>query len=223
MEFVQIIMAIEEKFKIVISLEELVQPDTVGKVVDVVYARLRHTATDPCPPQQGFYRVRKALMEQFGLDRAEIKPERLLNELVPQEGRPAVWETFMRTLTGDEYTSAALVRPKGLDRIVVLLLPAIAFFLPLLWLPFSLFWLGFFPALIVLCLGARATTRWKTLFPPECSRVRDLVPFVKTLDSRIWTKDEVFEQVQKITVEYLGVKPEQVKPETCWIKDLAVD
>ena len=69
MESVQILMAIEEAFKIELSGDEVGQSDTVGKMADTVYARLRHSPGDPCPSQQGFYIVRKALMEEFGLAR----------------------------------------------------------------------------------------------------------------------------------------------------------
>lgn len=219
---VELIMAIEEEFKIAISDSEASQSDTVGKVVDIVHGRLRHNAADPCPSQHGFYVVRKNLVEQFGLARSAVKPGSVLAELVPEEGRPVAWDTFMRNLTGDKYPSASLVRPKWLNRIVVLLLPGTAFFLPLVWIPPSFFWLGFFPALLVLVVGDRATTRWKTFFPSAYSQVKDLVPFVKTLDSRIWSKEEVFDNIREISVEILGVKPEQVKLEAHWVNDLGV-
>ena len=219
---VELIMAIEEEFQIAISDAEASESETVGKMVDVVHARLRHCATDPCPSQHGFYVLRKCLMEQFGLTRSEVKPNSVLAELVPEEGRPAAWDTFMRNLTGDKDTSPVLVRPKWLNRIVVVMLPSVALLLPLIWIPPTFFWLGLFPALLVLYIGDMATTRWKTLFPAEYSQVKDLVRFVKTLDSRAWAKEEVFEKVREIAVEILGVKPEQVKLNARWVNDLGV-
>ena len=54
---VEIVMAIEEEFKITISDSEAAGADTVGKVVDLVHARLRHNKEEPCPSQHGFYVV----------------------------------------------------------------------------------------------------------------------------------------------------------------------
>ena len=219
---VELVMAIEEEFKIAISDAEASEADTVGKVVNLVHARLRQNADEACPSQHGFYMIRKQLMEQVRLPRSAVQPDSRLEDLIPNAGRRTVWRNLIQTLTGASNTSAALVRPKWLNRIVTLLLPVVAFGLTLNWVPLSLFWLGFFPALFVAYLGDKMTSPWKTQFPSAYARVKDLIPFVKTLDSRVWSKDEVFAKVRQISVEILGVKPEQVKLESHWVDDLGV-
>ncbi len=219
---VELVMAIEEEFKIAISDAEASESDTVGKIVHLVHARLRHIAEEPCPSQHGFYVVRKQLMECVGLPRSAVKPDSKLEDLIPPEGRRLTWQNVILSLTGEQNTSAALVRPKWLNRIVMLLLPAVAFGLTLKWVPLSLFWLGFFPAIVVAYLGGRITSRWKTHFPSDFSLVRDLIQFVKTLDCRIWSEPEVFEKIREISVEILGVKREAVKRESHWVNDLGV-
>jgi acyl carrier protein len=222
LEGVEIVMAIEEEFKIAITDAEAAAADTVGKVVDLVLARLRQNADEPCPSQRGFYVIRKQLMGQLGLPRSVVKPDTRLEDLIPDEDRRQIWRNLIRTLTGEGNASVALLRPKWMDRIVTLVIPAIVFGLTLIWVPLELFWLGLFPALFAAYLGDKMTTPWKTQFPSAFSRVKDLIPFVKTLDCRVWSKDEVFDKVRVISVGILGVKPEQVKLETFWVKDLGV-
>ena len=220
---VDLIMAIEEEFKIAISDAEASQSDTVGKFIEIVHARLRHSTEDPCPSQHGFYFIRKNLMEHLGLSRTAITPNTMLDELIPSENRHAVWKAFVQELTGDQSLSVALMRPTGLNRIVVFVFPAIAFALTLVWVPLSLFWIGFFPAIFVLYIGDRLTAPWETEFQSSYSQVRDLIPFVKTLDNRVWSKEEVFEKVRDISVEILGIEPEEVKLESRWVNDLGLD
>jgi acyl carrier protein len=219
---VELVMAVEEEFKIAIPDSDAFEADTVGKLVDAVHSRLRQNVEEPCPSQQGFYLLRKELMTELGLARSAVKPDSELDNLIPKAGRRHLWRDFVHSVTGGENISTALVRPRPLNWAVVLVLPCVAFLATLKWVPGSLFWLGFFPALAVLFLADRVTTPFKTCFPSKFSRVRDLVPFVRTLDSKVWSRDEVFQKIREITVEILGVKPEQVKMESHWVNDLGV-
>jgi len=219
---VELIMAVEEEFKIAISDAEAGRSDTVGKLVEVVHSRLRHDAKEPCPSQHGFYVIRKQLMRQLRLSRAAVTPDTKLGELIPALNRRAVWLDLIRSLTGEHATGPALVRPKRLNRLILLLLPSLAFLLALLWVPFDFFWIGFFPAIGIALLGDRLTIPFKTEFPLEFSQVKDLICLVETLDSRTWSKDEVFAKIREISVEILGVKPEQVTLGANWVKDLGV-
>jgi acyl carrier protein len=220
---VELVMAIEEEFKIAISDAEASESDTVGKVVGVVHSRLRHSEDEPCPSQHGFYVVRKHLMDQLGLPRSAVKPESKLDDLVPDDNRRSTWQKLIQSLTGEDNFSAALVRPRWLSGIVMLLVPGIIFAISLKWIPLGFFWLGFIPAAFVAYLGDKATFRWKTRFPSAFSQVKDLIQFVKTLDCGVWSHEQVFGKVRDIAVEILGVKPEQVRLESHWVNDLGMD
>jgi hypothetical protein len=185
-------MAVEEEFKIAIPDSDAFQAETVGKLVDVVNSRLRQDAQEPCSSQQGFCLLRKELMKELGLARSTVKADSKLENLIPKSGRRDLWHDFVHSVTGGDKMTSALVRPRPLNWTVVLVLPCAAFIATLKWVPGSLFWLGFFPALAVLFLADRVTTPLKTCFPSKFSRVRDLVPFVRTLDSKVWSRDDVF-------------------------------
>ena len=74
LELVEIVMELEDEFGIVLSDADVSEADTVGKTVDLVHARLRHSAEDTCPSQQGFYVVRQHLITQLGISRSAVRP-----------------------------------------------------------------------------------------------------------------------------------------------------
>lgn len=226
LDSVELVMAIEDEFEILLPETEVIPADTVGKVVDLVYARLRHSEQQPCPSQHGFYVVRRTLMERLGLKRSAIKPGSQLGSLIPQPDRRRVWPDLLRRLTDDQTTWPGLVRPKWLKRalaIFVLGVLAISCFAVVKWLSLYLLGLGLFAALGVAVLSIRLTEPFRTEFPKQLIRVKDLIRFVKTLHSRIWSKEEVFQKIREIVVDLLGVKPEQVTLNSHWVYDLGLD
>jgi acyl carrier protein len=231
---VELVIAVEEEFEMVLSDSEAEASMTVGSLVDLVYSRLRHKKEQPCPSQQGFYIVQKKLMDHLDLPRSAIKPETELNTLIPKLNRRRVWNALVKSLTDNKHKRPwpGLVRPRWMGNLVFLHLPGIIFVGTILTgffivrIPSHDFFLYLFfaivPAIVFAIVGMILTTPFRTEFPPGISQVKDLIRFVKTLDSRIWSKEAVFEKIREITVEQLGVKPEQVIPEARWIEDLGV-
>jgi acyl carrier protein len=218
---VELVMAVEEEFKIAISDSDAEQCVTVGRLVDLVHARLRHTAQEPCPSQHGFYIVRRQLMNVLGVTRAQIKPETRLDDLIGKKNRRERWRDLVESLTDKQTRWPALVRPTAINVVVFGVLPAatcigLAVFT---WLPFPL---AFFAAVAVGFIGACLTVPFKCEFPHSFCHVQDMIKFTKTLDSRIWSKEEVFQKVRAITVEQLGVKESQVTLEARFVDDLGV-
>ena len=62
---VELVMAIEEEFKLSLANSEVEKTDTVGVMVDLVYSKLRHGSEESCPSQHGFYVVRKLMILEF--------------------------------------------------------------------------------------------------------------------------------------------------------------
>ena len=123
LEGVEIVLAVEDEFQIAISNAEAEKSDTVGKVVDLVYSRLRPSTQAPCPSQQGFYRIRKQMMKQLAIPRSTIKPETLLEDLIPRENRREAWKELITALAGKEFSDTALQRPRWVKRLSFIALP----------------------------------------------------------------------------------------------------
>ena len=218
---VELIMAVEEEFKIAISDSDEEKCVTVGKLVDLVYSQLRHSSHEPCASQHGFYIVRRHLLDTFGLRRVEIKPETRLDALIGKASRRERWRDLGVSLAEDTKRWPALVRPKWMTILLSLLVVGSCLCLVVFTrLPFVG---AFFAAVIIGIMGACLTIPFKREFPTRFSRVQDLAQFIATLDAGVWSKDEVFQKVRAITVEQLGVKESQVTLEAKFLDDLGVD
>ena len=217
---IELVMAVEEEFKISILDSE------VGGLVDVIYSKLRHSMEEPCPSQHGFYIVRRQMMNLLGLKRSLVKPQTKLADVIPIANRGKIWLELLRSLTGEETFWPSLVRPRRMNRIVVAWIPGVVCLCIIMYLfSFSVelsILAGLFTGFVALIVGDRLTASFKQEFPDNCSHVQELTRFVKTLDSRIWTREEVFDKVKAITVEVLGVKESQVTPEANFVDDLGV-
>jgi acyl carrier protein len=219
----ELVTAIENEFKIAISDSDAEKCETVGQVVDLVYSRLRHNSEEPCPSQSGYYIIREFLMNELRISRMEVRPDTMLEEIIPKPVRRRLWDDLIRSLTNAKTIWPPLDRPKWLTCCVFFILPGLAFIVTMKWLPLELFWLGFLPGVGVALISDSLATPFKSEFPSGFSQVKDLIRFVKTLDSRKWSEDDVFKKIREISVEILGVKPERVTLDACWVRDLAVD
>jgi acyl carrier protein len=219
---VELVMAVEEAFKIAIPDADAAQCVTVGRLVDLVDARLRHDATDPCPSQHGFYVVRKELTRLLRLNRAAIKPGTRLADLILREHRRTIWPDLVCTLTDGRTKRPGLVRPMWGTLLVRLVLPVAIGGGPALFTAWSLS-AAITVALVVAVLGDRLTAALKREFPPGFSQVQDLIRFVSTLDAGTWSKDDVFRKLRAIIVERLAVDESEVTLEAEFVKDLGVD
>lgn len=224
---VELIMAVEEEFKIAISDADAVQCDTVGKLVDHVCSRLRQSHQEPCASQHGFYIVRREMMRVLGLARSQITPESKLDGLVPAGNRRQQWGNLIAAITGGTHEPPGLVRPQWMDRVIGALTVAVFILLVVLaWrfgLAASVSVIGaIFVALIFIGIVNRLTFPWRSEFPSRFTNVRDLVQFITTLESGVWSKEEVFLKIRAITVEQLGVKESQVTMDANFIDDLGV-
>jgi hypothetical protein len=80
---VEFVMALEESFHIAISDEDAVRMQTPRDVVDYLIDRLGPGKPHVCLEQRAFYRLRRACMEVFGVQRQVIKPNTRWDEIIP--------------------------------------------------------------------------------------------------------------------------------------------
>ena len=108
---VELLMAVEEEFQIAISDSEASECTTVGKLVELVHSRLRHTTKDPCPSQHSFYLARQKLITLLHIPRSVIKPDTKLEEIVPKKNRKKLWKELIHALSSGDFFKYRLVRP----------------------------------------------------------------------------------------------------------------
>jgi acyl carrier protein len=217
---VELLMAVEEEFKIAISYEEAAQCVTVGKLVDLVHSRLQQTREAPCASQHGFYVIRDQLVKVLGAAREQIKPETNLKDLLGRKDRKRRWRVLIQSIVKKDPMLPGLVRPAWMILVLLLLMAGVCFSLTFFtWVPFS------FSLIVALIAGISVDllmTPFKCELPSKITQVKDLIPFVTTLDSRILSKEEVFQKIRAITVEQLGVNESHVTLDAHFVDDLGV-
>lgn len=223
LDFVELILRVEEEFDIAIEDADAEQVLTPGQLCDLIKRKLgvlNAEKRSSCPTSHAFYHVRRELME-LGTPRANIKPNSSLHELLPRTNGAPLWRQLSRALPVE---LAPLERS---DKVRSLLL--FGGFGSVL----SVFGMPFYPpsALVFLC-GAGATIGLSLfsaphkVFPPQNARM------VADLARRVaWTLPVAFDesqtrdiwpQLQLIIADELGVAPEQVARDADFYRDLGM-
>ena len=220
LDTVELVIVVEDEFQIVITDEEAFKCETPNLLTDLVYSKLRQSESDVCPSMHGFYLVRKILMEQLSIPREQIKPETKLTELIAKKDRALLWKKLLSTLSTGETIHAPFEKPRSI-KIAILVSSLIVFTLFLSITESAIFAIlaAIFNSMIL-----TTTTLWfQAEFPKNFQTVKDLIRIVGTLETKVWKREQVFNRVKMLVIEQLGVKAEDVLPDSHFIKDLGMD
>ena len=92
---VEIVMALEESFDIVISDAEAAAMCTPRDIIDYVCSQVSlGSNVDVCIRQRAFYEIRSTLMDITGVDRSRVKPGSKVIRFFPRTKRRADWDEF---------------------------------------------------------------------------------------------------------------------------------
>ena len=182
LDTVELAMEIEDTFEISIPDRDAEQMNTPNDVADWLMSRLKGPASSApqCATARTFYRMRAELVSDFGVGRKNVRPNSILNDLVPQQ-RGMAWRRFAR--------KHHLPRKSILD---------FAFF-------------------------GKSTDSVRL-------SMRDAVDYAVSFDSSHWfstdgqpIRDKILLTVRRIVTEQMGLKLEEVRPDSRFIQDLGMD
>jgi len=236
LDLVELVIDVETAFGISIPNEDASKIITVGQLYDYIIANLPAQETKRCLSAAAFYQFRRALTDQFDVDRREVRPSTLIGSIVPERKRRSDWQLLGRRL---DWRVPTLVRPAWMS---------VAFFGILLgWMAMTIAVWGrtagfslsaipfviaaiFFGTLLLLLAALRLTSPFATRFARECLTVRGTVQAALALNyGKVslqrsgWNRQEVWECLRAIIVEQLGVAPEQVVESAEFVKDFGAD
>lgn len=220
LEGVELIMAVEYEFELVISDEDAGNIQTPGELTDLVYSKLRQSESDPCQSQHAFYIVRKAMTEILGITKNKIKPNSNLNTLIHTNDRKKNFQEIISSISSGKTIYAELVRPTEIKLLIYFLITTAFFIIQLctdldILLNIIISFI-FWAALFVL------TSLFRSEFPKDFYTVKDLTRIIGSSQSKVWSRDELWEKIKAIIVDQLGVLPEEVLPDADFIDDLGV-
>jgi len=225
LDFVEVVMAVEEEFGIEIPDEHVGDFHTPGHMYVYLAQRLSasRAAADVCPNQYVFHRVRRMLTGMLPIRRANVRLDTNLEALFPLADREDAWWRFAQGLP---WIDTDLGFPRA--------------YLPTVWL--ALYGSGIaasaiafgaagasfaatFGALFALLLTMIASKcpGPRRVFPHGARTVRDLVAhgvamnFVRgELVGQQATDDRLWKRLSRTIAAQAGVEREQVRPGSRW-------
>ena len=231
LDAVELVMAYEEEFGLVIEDKHAEKMLTPRHVVDYIMMRINAARRIPCEWAQAFHRLRKALMERLNVTRPEVRPDAALATLIPLRGRRELWQRLSRILNvslPELKRSHAIICAGAAVALVgfatcwyVLLAGA---FSQQAFLAFSISFLV--AALLAWSIG-RSTRSLRLSFAPEVRTVREMVCFIVRQSGGIaprrdWMREEVAAKVRAITIEILGIRATSYHEDARFVEDLGV-
>ena len=84
LDSVELVMAVEEEFGVDLPDDKLAEVRTVGDFHRCVVEALGASPPAHCLKQRLFFKLRRAMMENYGLEREQIRLDAVLGDLVPQ-------------------------------------------------------------------------------------------------------------------------------------------
>ena len=91
LDSVELVLAIEEEFGIDIPDRDAEKMRTVGDMYEWLKIRLSTADPQACLTQKVFHKLRRALVENYSLDRSKISPDTCLSELIPPSAVEEGW------------------------------------------------------------------------------------------------------------------------------------
>jgi hypothetical protein len=184
LDVVDLVWQIEDRFRITVGENEGEGIRTVGDLYAFLLRKISRGQEQVCVTSMTFHRLRRALMELFGVPRAQVRTATRLEDLVPARGRRRHWQRLAAWL--GEGSLPPLRRPPWLVRSLAfavwigLVLPVCcAVALHELGYPAALCWAlgggGVLLGVLRGWAGYRLTLPWAVYVPPGCTTVRDTV------------------------------------------------
>jgi len=236
LDLMDMVMCVEERFKISLFDREVGGLDTVGDLYHTVRFKLGHA---PGCPAAAFYRIRRAMVSALGVARSDVRPATRLEEILPRRGRRAAWTTLAQIM---QLRLPKLRRPARVSRAIwtlgslVLIVPPVVYTIvswshlrPIDW-SFNVFAMSLFlllPFTLVTYIAFTVTDFLCDEIAPECDTVAALARTVVlhnamafAPDPQVDISDPVWQSLVEIITRCTGVKPDRVTPEAEFVRDL---
>src|SRR5438094_3022225 len=215
LDIVEFVMSVEERFGIEIPDADAQNLTTPRLLVDSIMTRVKPGHDRGCLTQREFHRLRRALVARHWATRQDLKPDALLEGIVPRLDRRSLWQQL-----GDELQSPhwpRLIRPKSV-KAALIAAAILAWFLP--WIlrgggilrgDLTPIVLSVFSTIAVTSAGLVATRQLQKLFPPVYATVGGVTQYLVATRRRPeniqegWTREEVREIVRAMIIEQFAV------------------
>jgi acyl carrier protein len=231
LDIVELVMEIEEAFDISIPDDRASKMLTVGDVYEFILEKTADSTlkSSTCLSAAAFYDLRRHV-RSLGLSYSEIRPKTELDRVIPVIGRRNYWQNLSSRM---DLRFPRLGRPSWLALLNCMLVAIVV----------SASFIGFAPQNVVARIFAAVVigvissvilmflTQPFAVYPAStCTTIRDLVTNLvamnyNTLATRYSTRNptDVWNALQLIVAEQLGVDRSAVVPSARFVQDLGAD
>ncbi|HLY61039.1 MAG TPA: acyl carrier protein [Terriglobia bacterium] len=215
LDIIEFVMSVEERFGIEIPDGDAQRLTTPRLLVDYIMTKVKAGQDRGCLNQREFHRLRRALVARHWATRRDVKPDTLLEGIVPRLNRRTLWQQLGAELQSSRWPQ--LLRPKPVKAALIAAAIA-AWFLP--WIlrggdilrgdltPVAL---SVFSTIGVTWAGLITTKRLQEVFPPVYATVGGVAQHLvgtRRQPEKVqegWTREEVRETVRALIIEHLAV------------------
>lgn len=218
LDAVELLMTCEDEFGVVIPDEDAYKCTTPKVLAEYIYSRVRQSIDSPCPPQSGFYKLRKSLISSFNLKRSDIYPDSKLEQFFTNTTKEC-WHQLEK-----ELNCGSLPRLEIGPRLHLFLY----YLLPLSLITFLLVSdraLAFTALFIILyyVFVSNIAFRFGYCVPKKYSTVNDLIPLVSSSKTTVWSPEEILDRVMSLTSQQTGLELSKFTPDSHFINDIGLD
>lgn len=233
LDYVELVMRIEERFGIAIPDEEASTIETAGDLYKLVLSKLRGVKTDRCLTSAAFYRVRRGFVDGLGISRRKIAPSLVLETILPRKSRRGKWQLLQQAAPVEipdlQFPKSVVTFIAGIGTLLAGSLLAATFFNQRISNGSLVLW-GLLGIAAVMFLLTKLCTPLAVAFPNHVATVGYLAKGVlsrnyQQLAASIsgYNEADVWEALQRIIADQIGVANDKVTLEARIAQDLGVD
>lgn len=228
---VELIIAAEETFGVVIADEEAERVVTVDDLFQLIHSKICPPNNSKCITASTFYALRRILAKHLNLDRRAISKESRLDALVPLDGRRELWRVIAKDA---ELVLPDLIRNQLLNY-ALMVIPAVSLLYGAVGIAVDA--INDMNALIVASIGlavayalAKATEPLKIHFDQNTQTMDALTRTVLannfskiSNDGREWSDADLYQSYIELVSQQLGIEKSKIKRHHKFVDDLGID
>lgn len=227
LDYTEMIIKIEDKFNLdEIDDRELYEVDTPRKLIDVIVSKMDSQSTETCVTLKRFNTLRKALIDEFGVERKLIRLDSQFIELIPNLSPREIWKR-LETRLNFPSGLPSLLFPKIIKIFHRIVRYSLLVYVVYLSISKSLLMLLPILGILVLVLVESAyyhlQKRWGTYIDPKYQDVSSTLSIIEVPKGYNWSRNDIANEIRDMIIEDFMVPPEKYSEDANFFKDIGLD
>ena len=228
LDIVELMMRVEEEFRIEIEDEEASYISTVGQLHTLILDKTGVLKPSRCVSSTTFYQLRRALVDLAIAPRQSIAPATPIAALLPASKRRQGWKEWSEKA---QLNLPALEKPRWVCNVGWLAVAASLALSLICWIHAPSFVFFYCVTIFAFCYWiCQWSQRHAIQLPANCASVGAITKAAMKLNYGInaeWEKsdgaDEIWDRLKAIVVDEISADPDEVTREADFIRDLRMD